>query len=198
MLPLHVRDDLGTFSQGAGQMRGKSGGLRDAIPAKSLESRYLPTRQFLIKKQTVQWDLVALSHSCGLGVLRDEVRVVKMGTGDEELMNSWWLQRCPWLSIIFYDAHGWVIWGYLNVPLWYKKLANVMPQLKVTPRGVTFAEFALVSNWRSTFEYKMGGGSITVFFFPSWHITQDGCLAMNAPSQKVGVHMLLYFIVDRI
>jgi hypothetical protein len=35
-------------------------------------------------------------------------------------------------------------------------------------------------------------------FFPIWHIAHDGCLAMNAQSQKVGVHMILYFIVDSI
>jgi hypothetical protein len=47
-----------------------------------------------------------------------------------------------------------------------------MPQLKVTPRGVTFAEFALVSNWRSTFEYKMGGLNYSVLFSKLAHHTR--------------------------
>ena len=34
---------------------------------------------------------------------------------------------------IFYDARGPVMWGYLEVPLGYKKTANVTPLLKVAP-----------------------------------------------------------------
>ena len=47
-----------------------------------------------------------LLHLRGLGLLCDEVRVVNMGVGDEELMNSLLLWHCSWLSSIFYDAHG--------------------------------------------------------------------------------------------
>ena len=83
----NVRDGLATFSWGAGWMRGKNGGLRDVVPTKSLESRYLPTRQFLIRKQTVRWDLVALPHSRGLGVLRDEFGWLKWAW----TMKSWWI-----------------------------------------------------------------------------------------------------------
>jgi hypothetical protein len=57
-----------------------------------------------------------LPHLRGLGVLCDEVRVVKMGTVDEELMNSWRLRLCSWFLSNFYDAHEYVIWGYLDVP----------------------------------------------------------------------------------
>ena len=116
--------DLGMFSWGVGRMRGKNGGLRDVVLAELLESRYLPMRQFLINKQTVRWDLVVLLHLHGLGVLRAEVRVVKMGMGDEELMNSWRLQPCSWFSSNFYDARDYHIWGYLNVPSWHKKISQ--------------------------------------------------------------------------
>ena len=56
-------------------------------------------------------------HSCGLGVLRNEVWVVNMGAGEEKLMNSSMLWQCSWMLAIFYDAYGYVIWGYLDVPL---------------------------------------------------------------------------------
>ena len=58
--------------------------------------------------------LVTLLHSRGLGVLCDEVWVVNMGTGDEELMNSLLLRLFLWLLSIFYHARGYVIWGYLD------------------------------------------------------------------------------------
>ena len=61
---------------------------------------------------------------------------------------------------------------------------------------MTLAKFALVSKWGSTFEYKGGGPSITVIFFSIQHITHNGCLAMNASLQKVGVHLILYFKED--
>jgi hypothetical protein len=53
--------------------------------------------------------LVALSHLRGVGVLCDEDRMGKMGTSDEEMMNSSLLRRCSWLSLIFSDARGPVI-----------------------------------------------------------------------------------------
>ena len=83
----NVRNGLATFSWGVGWMRGKIGGLRDVVPPESLQSRYLPTRQFFIRKQTVQWDLVVLPHSRGLGVLRDEFRWLKWA----RTMKSWWI-----------------------------------------------------------------------------------------------------------
>ena len=134
--------------------------------------------------------IVTLAHSHGLGVLCDKDLVANMGVNDKEVMNSSLLLQCPWLPSIFYDARGCVIWGYLNVPLWYKKLSNVTPQLKVAPRGVTFAEL-------EEHLWIQSGGSINYsVLFPIWHIAHDGCLAMNAPLQKVGVHMILYFIVE--
>jgi len=39
------------------------------------------------------------------------------------------------------------------------------------------------------------GPSIAVIFFSIWHIVGDGQLAMNGASQKVGVHLILYFKV---
>ena len=104
--------------------RGKNDGLQAVILAESLESRYLPRGHFLIKKRRCNEYLLLLC---------DEDRGVNIGTIDEELMNSSPMRRCSWLSLIFYNARGPVIWGYLDVPAWYKITANVMPQLKVAP-----------------------------------------------------------------
>ena len=98
-------------------MRGKNGGLQAVFLAKLLASRYLPRAQYLIKKQTVPQELVALLHLRGLGVLHDEVWVVNTGTGDEKLMNSLMLWQCSWMSSIFYGARGYVICGHLDVPM---------------------------------------------------------------------------------
>ena len=62
--------------------RGKNDGLQAAVPAETLESRYLPSGQLLIKKQTVRRVLVALPHSHGVEVLSDEDRVVIMCASD--------------------------------------------------------------------------------------------------------------------
>jgi hypothetical protein len=113
-------------------IRGKNSGLQAVILAASLESRYLPGAIFN-KKQTVSQVIVTLLHSPGVGVLCDEDWVVNMGVSEEELMNSSLLRQCSWLSSIFYDARGCVIWGYLDVPPCYKKTADVTPQLKVAP-----------------------------------------------------------------
>ena len=91
IIPLHVRDDLGTFSWGMGQMRGKNCGLWDVVMAKSPESRYLPTRQFLIKK-AVRSDVW-------------ECCVMKFGWIEwARAMKNWWIHGdcsnvhgCPWL-----------------------------------------------------------------------------------------------------
>ena len=116
----NIRNDLGTFSWGADWMRGKNDSLQEVVPAKLLESRYFLRGQFYIKKQTVQWGLVTLPNFCGLGVLHNEVQVVKMSAVDEELMNSWRLRPCSWVSSNFYDVREYIIWGYLNVPPWHK------------------------------------------------------------------------------
>jgi hypothetical protein len=47
-----------------------------------------------------------------------------------------------------------------------------------------------------TLEYKVGGPSIPDIFFSIWDFVEDGQLAMNSASQKVGVHLTLYFKVD--
>ena len=57
--------------------------------------------------------------------------------------------RCPWMC-------------YLGIS---QCTPYVMPQLKVAPHDVTLAEFGLVSSWRSTFEYKVGGIKCSVRFF---------------------------------
>ena len=114
-------------------MRGKNGGILAVAPAESLESSYVTRETMLHKKQTVRRFLVALPHSRGVGVWGDEDRVGRMGASDEELMRSSLSRRCSWLSSIFSDARGPVIWGYLDVPPLYQKTADVAPQLKVAP-----------------------------------------------------------------
>jgi hypothetical protein len=85
------------------------------------------------KKQTVRFVLVTLPHSRGVRVWCDDNRVGRMGAGDEEMMSLSLLWPCSWLSSIFPDARGPVIWRYLDVPPLYQKTANVTPQLKVAP-----------------------------------------------------------------
>ena len=146
----------------------------------------LPWQWFSLKEPTVWRVLVTLPRLLGVGVLCDEDRVVNMGPSDEDLMNSSLLRQCSWLSSLFCNARGPVIWGYLDVPPGYKNSANVMPQLKVAP---------VVWHWWNLHWCQTRG----VHLNTKWGVHQlqrsffQCCLAMNAPSQKVGVHMILYY-----
>jgi hypothetical protein len=118
------------------------------------------------------------------------------------VMKKWWIHRCCG------DVHG-CRWFFLTpVDLLFRDILKYPHDTKKRPMS---RHNLRLPPWRNIagicigFELEEhlciqngGGPSITVFFFLIWHSTHDGCLAMNAPSQKVGVHMILYFIVDSI
>jgi len=68
-------------------MRGKSSGVQAIIPDKSPESSYFSWGTIFNEKQTMWQVLVTLLHTCGFGVLCNEVWVVYMDARDEAMKN---------------------------------------------------------------------------------------------------------------
>ena len=161
----NVCDGFATFSWRAGWMRGKNGSLRDIIPTKLLELRYLPTRQFLIRKQTVQWDLVALPHSCGLGVFCDEFRWLKWAW----TMKSWSIHGdCshvhgfhPILVMPMNTLFGDISMYPHNTKNWPMSRHN----LRLPPGQKHLQNLHGFPAGGASLNTKWGGPSITVFFF---------------------------------
>ena len=109
-----------------------------------------------------------LPYLHGLGVLQDEVRVVNMGAVDEKLMNSWRLWPCSWFSSNVYDAHEYI---YGDILMSHDtKNGQCHATTSCCPHGMTLAEFALVSKWRSIFDYTVGGSiNYSALFFDLAH-----------------------------
>jgi hypothetical protein len=140
--------------------------------------------------------LVALPHLCCVGMLHDEDWVVNMCASNR----NWWIRRhCggSWLLSIFYDAGGPVMWGYLEVPPGYKKWPMSHHYLRLTPWHY-ISRISIGFKLEEHIWIQKGGSINYKVPFLIWHITHNGCLAMNAPSQKVGVHVIFHFIVDSI
>ena len=111
------------------------------------------------------------------------------------MRNRWihhYFRWCSWLWMNFYDRGGCVLWGFLSVPLQYKKTANVMPHLEVAPwRNICRICIGLILE--AHFWIQSGGSFNCRILFLIRHIVGESWFVMNPASAKVGVHLILCF-----
>ena len=115
---------------------------------------------------------------------------------------NWWIHRCC------DDVHGCYQFFTMPVDVLFGHITRYPHDTKIRPMS---RHNLRLPPWRNIGRICIGfkleaniwiqsGGvhQLQCSFFPFWHIAHDGCLAMHTPSQKVGVHVILYITVDSI
>ena len=158
----------------------------------------LPGRQCFINDRQCNACLLpcCICMVCGSGAMKiGWVRWVRA-------MENWWFRHCcgdvhdchrsfPMLvDLLFGDI--------LMYPHYTKKQPLSRHNLRLPPWH-NIARICIGFKLEAHIWIQNGGvHQLQCSFFPIWHIAHVGCLAMKTPSQKVGVHLILYFKVDSI
>jgi hypothetical protein len=111
---------------------------------------------------------------------------MKIGwVGWARAMKNWWVcccrgdvHGCPWFSLMPID----LLFGDISMyPHYTNKWSMSCHNLRLPPWH-NIAGICIGFEPEEHIWIQNGGGpSITVFFFPIWHIVHDGCLAMKTP-----------------